>query len=361
MSTEKRKDTSLPAGALVKRARGEDNDDSSALITLSSERSGTKNAIVGTIKRTSGLQAPVMQLTGHEGEVYSTKFDPSGQHIASGSYDRRILLWNTYGDCENYGVLKGHTNAVMEVHWSRDASQLYSCSADKTVCVWDANNGERIRRWKGHEGVVNSCQVARRGPEMVVSGSDDGCVKVWDQREKYATQNLENKYQVTAVCYSDAGDMVYSAGIDNEIKVWDLRKKEVLYTLAGHLDTVTGLTLSPDGDYLLSNSMDNTVQMWDIKPFAAGGRCLKVFEGAPHGFEKNLIRPTWSTDGTQVACGSADRSVVIWEVSTAKILYKLPGHKGCVNDVDWHPKEPIVMTGSTDKSIFLGEVKATGY
>lgn len=258
-------------------------------------------------------------------------------------------------------------------------SQLFSCSADKTVCIWDANNGERIRRWKGHEGVVNSCQVARRGPEMVVSGSDDGCVKIWDQREKYATQNLENKYQVTAVCYSDAGDMVYSAGIDNEIKVWDLRKKEVLYTLAGHLDTVTGLTLSPDGDYLLSNSMDNTgkgekegkrrretdvmfvVQMWDIKPFAAGGRCLKVFEGAPHGFEKNLIRPTWSTDGTQVACGSADRSVVIWEVSTAKILYKLPGHKGCVNDVDWHPKEPIVMTGSTDKSIFLGEVKATGY
>jgi Prp8 binding protein len=49
MSTEKRKDTSLPAGALVKRARGEDNDDSSALITLSSERSGTKNAIVGTV------------------------------------------------------------------------------------------------------------------------------------------------------------------------------------------------------------------------------------------------------------------------------------------------------------------------
>ncbi|KAI9305731.1 WD40-repeat-containing domain protein [Cunninghamella echinulata] len=360
MASEKRKDESSSNGTVIKRARG-DTEDSTALITLSSERSGTSNALVGTIKRTSGLQAPVMQLTGHEGEIYTSKFDTSGQHIASGSYDRQILLWNTYGDCVNYGLLKGHTNAVMELHWSRDSSQIFSCSADKSVCVWDTNKGERIRRWKGHDLVVNSCQVARRGPEMVVSGSDDGFVKIWDPREKHVVQSLENKYQVTSVCYSDAGDMIYSGGIDNEIKVWDLRKKDVLYTLAGHLDTITGLALSPDGSYLLSNSMDNTVQMWDVKPFAPANRGMKVFEGAPHGFEKNLIRPAWSTDGTQIVCGSADRSVVIWEVSTAKILYKLPGHKGSVNEVDWHPKEPIVMSCSTDKSIYLGEVKPTGH
>jgi Prp8 binding protein len=35
----------------------------------------------------------------------------------------------------------------------------------------------------------------------------------------------------------------------------------------------------------------------------------------------------------------------------------LPGHKGCVNDVDWHPKEPIIVSGSTDRSLYLGEVK----
>ncbi|KAG1433629.1 hypothetical protein G6F57_022013 [Rhizopus arrhizus] len=90
----------------------------------------------------------------------------------------------------------------------------------------------------------------------------------------------------------EAGDMVYSAGIDNTVKVWDVRKNQVAYTMEGHLDTVTGMRLSPDGSYLLTNSMDNTVRIWDIKPFAPNDRCLKVFEGAPHGFEKNLIRPT---------------------------------------------------------------------
>lgn len=40
--------------------------------------------------RTSGLQAPVMELSGHSGEIFSAKFDPSGNLIASGSMDRSI-------------------------------------------------------------------------------------------------------------------------------------------------------------------------------------------------------------------------------------------------------------------------------
>ncbi len=42
------------------------------------------------------------------------------------------------------------------------------------------------------------------------------------------------------------------------VQVWDMRRNEVVYTLPGHADTVTGLSISPNGDYLLSNSMDNT-------------------------------------------------------------------------------------------------------
>lgn len=40
--------------------------------------------------RTSGLAAPTMLLTGHGAAVYSLKFDPSGQHVASSSFDRSI-------------------------------------------------------------------------------------------------------------------------------------------------------------------------------------------------------------------------------------------------------------------------------
>ncbi|KAJ3112540.1 hypothetical protein HK098_008041, partial [Nowakowskiella sp. JEL0407] len=180
---------------------------------------------------------------------------------------------------------------------------------------------------------------------------------IWDLRVKNAIEVLEDKYQITSVCWNSDGSTLFSAGIDNEIKMWDLRKKEVVTMLSGHVDTVTGLRLSPDGGSLLSNAMDNTVRIWDVKPFApTGSRLLNIFEGAPHGMEKNLLRPCWSPDESFIVAGAADRSVVVWNVKKAQIAYKLPGHKGCVNEVDWHPREPIIASCSSDRTIFIGEI-----
>ncbi|RIB02627.1 WD40 repeat-like protein [Gigaspora rosea] len=338
------------SGQLVKKQKPEQSNN--ALITSSA--SSGNGAL--TVKRTSGLQAPIMLLSGHQGDIFTIRFDPTGQHLASGSFDRNILLWNTYGDCLNYGLLKGHNGAIMELQWSRDSSKIYSCATDKTVSVWDVTTGMRIKKFKGHTSYVNSVCAARRGNEIIVSGSDDGTIKIWDLRQKDAVDTFSHQYQITATCFSEAGDLVFSGSLDNDIAAWDLRKKSIVYILKGHQDTISGIKLSPDGSYLLSNSMDDTVRIWDVKPFAPANRLLKIFEGAPHGFEKNLIKPAWSPDGSQIASGSSDRTVVIWDVASCRILYKLPGHKGSVNEVDFHPKEPIVASCSTDRHIFLGEI-----
>lgn len=60
--------------------------------------------------------------------------------------------------------------------------------------------------------------------------------------------------------------------------------------MPGHTDTVTGLELSPDGSYLLSNAMDNSLRIWDVRPYAPADRCLKVFSGHTHNFEKVMIK-----------------------------------------------------------------------
>lgn len=36
-----------------------------------------------------------------------------------------------------------------------------------------------------------------------------------------------------------------------------------------------------------------------------------------------------------------DRFVYIWDTTSRRILYKLPGHAGSVNEVAFHPEEPI--------------------
>ena len=59
------------------------------------------------VRRTSGLLAPIMLLTGHGGEVFTLKYSPDGDVLASGSHDKHIFLWRTYGECENFMSLKG--------------------------------------------------------------------------------------------------------------------------------------------------------------------------------------------------------------------------------------------------------------
>ncbi|KAJ1756911.1 hypothetical protein IWW49_004406 [Coemansia sp. RSA 1797] len=70
----------------------------------------------------------------------------------------------------------------------------------------------------------------------------------------------------------------------------------------------------------------------------------------------NLVRPAFDKDESMVASGGADRTLTIWNLRSGEVKYKLPGHKGCVTQVDFHPKEPIVLSGSVDKAMFLGEL-----
>lgn len=52
-----------------------------------------------------------------------------------------------------------------------------------------------------------------------------------------------------------------------------------------------------------------------------------------------------------------DRHVYVWDTTTRQILYRLHGHSGCVNEVDFHPTEPIIGSCASDKKIFLGEIQ----
>lgn len=307
-------------------------------------------------QRTSKLQAPIMLLTGHEGEIMTARFSHCGTMFASGGYDQKIFLWNTYGDCENFALLSGHTGTVMDLHFNADASTLVTCATDKTVRIWDMETGACKRKFKSHLEIVNACSPARRGPQLIASASDDGFVMVHDIRQRDPVKKFENRFSQTSVAFSDTAEQVFAGNIENDIVCYDLRKGEVEYTLQNHTDTVTCLSLSPDGSHLLSNSMDNSVLMFDVRSFVEGNRVVGAFRGHEHNFERNLLKCGWSPDGQWVTAGSSDRFVYVWEVDTGRIAYKLPGHQGSVVTTDFSPIEPILLSAGTDKRIYMGEI-----
>jgi Prp8 binding protein len=276
--------------------------------------------------------------------------------LASGSFDKTVLLWNTYGSCENFGLLKGHEQAVLDLCWGRDDDIVLTASADKTGAVWDVNTLQKIKRFRAHTAVVNSVTAARRGVPLAATGADDCTAMIWDLRMRQAVSTMMANYQVTSVAFSDDSTQLFSGGIDNVVKCWDLAAGKVLYTLDGHKDTVTDVKLSPDGKYLLSNGMDNTLRIWDVRPYVSNTRQVQVLEGAQHDLQQWLLRCAWGPDGKRVTCGSSDNFVYVWDVATGSIQYKLPGHRASVSQVDFHPSEPIIASCSADKQIFLGEI-----
>lgn len=252
------------------------------------------------------------------------------------------MLWRTYGDCENYGLLNGHKGAIQDLQWSRDSEIVYTASADMHLASWDLTSGTRIRRYVGHEEIVNTVDITKRGEDLIISGSDDSSIGIWDPRSKNAVDYIQTDFPITAVAMSSAGNEIFAGGIDNDIKVWDLRKKSAVYSMLGHTDSIMSLKISPDSQSLVSYAMDSTVRTWDIRPFAPTERHIRTFDGANVSGDQNLMGVSWDSDGKKIAAASADGTVVVWSSENGKLLYKLPGHRGTVNAAEFAPgKEPI--------------------
>ncbi len=121
-----------------------------------------------------------------------------------------------FGENKNYNVLNGHKNGVIEVEWLSEGS-IVSCSADKSVALWDANKGVRIRKYTNHNAIVNSLSAAKLDSHIFISAGDDCQLYVWDSRIKQYAINIEHEYPILSTCLAADAQSLYFGGIDNTI------------------------------------------------------------------------------------------------------------------------------------------------
>lgn len=298
--------------------------------------------------RNSVLYDSAVFFSGHEGPVYTARFSPKGQTIASGGHDKLLLLWHlpteAHEETPNYGVLTGHKSAVTSLAWLLEAS-IFTTSADSTIAFWDAETGQRIRKGVGHEGVVNECSSGNNG--VCISVGDDGTIRVWDEREKHEVTKIDTKYPLLTCDVSVDGNSVFVSGIDPNIQAFDLRAKQLLWKCSGMQDSVTSLSLNSDGSMLAARAMDGSIRTLSARAVVPPGiprMSKQEYAGATGSPQQVLARVSFSDDDVYIGLGSNDATTIMWGTASGRMVNKFSGNEGTVIDVAFHPSENVLVS-----------------
>jgi len=279
----------------------------------------------------------VQTLSGHSDSVSAVAVSADGRKVVSGSDDETVKIWDAESGAE-LRTLNGHSDSVNTVAVSTDGTKVVSGSHDKTVKIWDAESGAELRTLSGHSDSVNTvavstpinnnfCQLVSGDGRKVVSGSDDGTVKIWDMESGAELHNLSGHSDASlrAVVSAD-GRKVVSSNVET-MKIWDTESGAELCTLFGHSSYVTTVAASADGTKVVSGSDDGTVKIWDAESGAElctlspcgwvrghCGHCGWTHSHTLSGHSRSVRAVAMSADGKTAVSGSDDETVKVWKM-----------------------------------------------
>jgi len=209
-------------------------------------------------------------------------------------------------------------------------------------------NQALLRTLAGHTGPVESVSVTSDG-RRVVSGSDDGAVRVWDLATGRCLQTLEGHTdEVWSVSVTPDGQRAVSGSKDHTVRVWDLARGRCLQMLEGHTDHVWSVSVTPDGHHAVSGGADGTMRVWDL----ARGHCLKTLKG-----HTDYLKVSVSSDGRCAVSGGADDTVRVWDLATGRCLQMLEGHTDVVFSVSVTPDGQRAVSGSEDHTVRVWDLE----
>ena len=120
----------------------------------------------------------VITFPDHQQPVYGVAVKADGKLGYSVGEDNQLRTWNATGDGKQVRSSGGHGGAIFKIVHHPKQPLLITCSADKTVRIWNEDNGSNVRTLSGHTDYVYAVAVSPDG-NLIASGSWNGEVKVW--------------------------------------------------------------------------------------------------------------------------------------------------------------------------------------
>ena len=331
------------------------------------------------------VQAP------HANGVDAVTFSPNGKQIISSGRDKTLKLWDL-GSRRLIRTFEGHTGDAYVIAVSPDGSRILSESEDETFKVWDTATGRALHTLQDQSGVGPAAfspdgtqfvtqdlitpggnglrRWTRKRLRDMISLDDPpsaaNILRLWNSTTGELVRTFPVHSYVHAVRFSAGGAQLVSVsqdfGLTREVKfeTWNLVTGELVRTVARsgsddndcHADEGA---FSPDGLFYVARSSSKSRPVEFALCDAATGLTARPFAGD----DNDVVRVTFSPDGTRIASAGTDDIVKIWETDSGKLVHRLKGHKAEVHSVAFSPDGTLVVSGSHDKTIKLWDA-ATG-
>ncbi|MBN2534111.1 MAG: caspase family protein [Spirochaetales bacterium] len=264
-----------------------------------------------------------------------------------------LKIWSSGGECLKTIDIE-NIEQVNELTVSPDGKYFFTAhghflfgQGDNMIRMWNLN-GQLVGELKGHNDVA-TCVAVSPDSEVVVSGSKNGEIIIWNLKEKHSFVIIGSTASINDIAFSPDGKLfatvsgAFAVGDEDEtVKLWT-RDGRLLNVMKGHIDSVMEVVFDDEGRIIASGSKDGTVKLWSLD-----GKLIRTFEG-----NWNFLHAcAWSPDGNIIATGSNEDRINLWE-RTGSLYRSITPDSRYVGALDYSPDGKILASGSGDGTIRL--------
>jgi polar amino acid transport system permease protein len=307
-------------------------------------------------------------------EMYGLDLSPDKTLVATGAQDGKVRVWEIPQDLgvkmtSDFKVAEetpwpmrtfaGSRGPILDTAFSSDGATLIAVSGKGQVRFWDVASGLVHKEQNAGGGPFIDVDISTDRSTMVALGQD-GTVCVWDLVGGQQLQSIgPNQNTRLVVAINDDGSLV-AAGNGPDVLVWDARTGEQAQSLAGywqdpstqeqwmgHTKEVTSLAFSPDSKILASGSADTTVVFWNMET----GEVDSTSEGHWAAVSTLVFDP----QGSIVLSGGRDNKIRTIRVLGGKSTASYQGHLSSINRAIFGPTPDTLLSVSNDGTLRLWE------